>query len=102
MIASVPAMNREEIRRITRELAEKGHAVPEPQAVEVVATEDFEGDPVFVMTVTFSKTEKPENLPWKRISPLIESLRRQIFRAGHESRPVIAQVRRLGEKRPKT
>lgn len=101
MIATVPEISQEEVREILRELAAGGVSIPEPQSVKIEAGEDHDGDPAFFMTVTFAKRHKPEDIPWKRISPLVTALRRRVFAKGGETRFVYSDIRRLGEKLPK-
>ncbi|HRQ88295.1 MAG TPA: hypothetical protein PLA50_05820 [Bacteroidia bacterium] len=97
MIVAEPVVSREDTRRILEALAAKGYSIPEPQAVEVVATEDHDGDPVFIMTVTFPAGARPEDPSWSTISPLVSALRKLVFGRGGENRPVIAEICRLGE-----
>lgn len=97
MIVTAPEVTSDEIRHILDEFAEKGRHIPEPLDVEVAATEDYDGDPILEMTVTFPVGERPEDPSWNTISPLISALRKLVFRKGGESRPVIAEICRLGE-----
>jgi len=101
MVIDPPTVTQEEVEKIRKGLASKGSIVPEPKSVEVVATDDYDGSPIFVMTIAFPRSEKPENLPWKRINPLVRDLRKLVFAKGGEERPVVAEIRRLGERLPK-
>jgi len=78
MLATAREITGEEISSILDDLAKRGHSVPAPEDVKVVAAEDHDGDPAIFLTVTFSKKEDPAKLPLRRVSPLVEELRERI------------------------
>lgn len=98
MVTTTPIVTESEVEQIRNDLDAQGWNVPQPQSVKVVATDDYDGSPMLVMTITFPRNEKPENLPWKRINPLVRDLRKLVFFKDGEARPVAVEIRRLGEK----
>lgn len=101
MIATAPEITADEVRHILRELAAEGKDIPEPQSVKVEAGEDHEGDPAFILTITFGKQHKLESIPWLRISPLVHNLSRKVFLSGGGNYVVLPTIRRLAEKMPR-
>ena len=97
MLLTVPEITSEEVRSLLKSLAGQGNEIPSPKEVEVIAGEDHDGDPAFFLTVVFPKKEDPRKLPWKKVSPFVEELRKRVFTRGGADRPVIARVVRLGE-----
>jgi hypothetical protein len=101
VIATIPEISTEEVRFILRDLAAEGKNVPEPQAVKVEAGEDHEGNPAYILTVTYGRQHKPESIPWRRISPLVHRLSRKVFLSGGGDYIVLPTLRRLAEKLPR-
>ncbi len=94
MIANPPRITKSDIRECLKEL---GGNVPVPDRVEVVAEEDFEGDPVFRMTAVFPANVAAEDASWRKVNPLLGRLRALVSRkSGHEL-PVLAEIRRLAD-----
>ena len=53
MVATTPIVTESEVERIRNDLDAQGWNVPQPQSVKVVATDDYDGSPMLVMTITF-------------------------------------------------
>lgn len=100
MVAHAPTIEAAEIRGILSEVSPRGENIPQPERVEVVASEDPDGEPVWVMRVVFPASISAQSLPWSKVSPLVQRLRRLVYEKGGEDRFVLAEVRRLSEDQP--
>ncbi len=97
MLTSAPKLSIAEVREILRDLAQRGMVIPEPSKVEVVADEDFDGDPVFRLRLVFPADIPAESASWKLLRPLLARLTALVSeRSGYE-RPVLDELIRLSE-----
>ncbi len=97
MLKAAPQVTKTELKRILEALSSDGVAMPIPEKVEVIADEDFEGDPIFRLKVVFPATVAVEAASWKVISPLLMKLVRLVSEKSGYERPVVDDVVRLSE-----
>ena len=100
MVANVPVIEAGELRKLVEELSATGEQVPMPERVEIVPSEDHDGEPVWIARIVYPASMPASTLPWHRLSPLVQRLGALVFERGGEERFVLIEIKRLAEAQP--